>query len=386
MTNGFAPSTFGTSYNPYGNPTDFMGGFTPTVMTPYQTNVSSPIQGPYGQGVMTQATTLAGQALQGQRAIQGLNAAGTSLGLIPTTAEASAGTLSGASTALTGLEGGSASAASAAPAAGAGIAGYGAAAIGGYWGGAKVAEMLGGNQTGGSIGGAVGATAGMFFGPVGAIAGGVLGGAVGSMFGPKEPSDYTQAGGINLSTQSVVDRYAKQESSTGNKFNQQIATLRDQVQTGATSFTKWLTDNGATVKQDPNGKQKDMLFIIGGRDGFRTATLDNGWDKTKRIPVQQLPEYKNYGKDYKKYSNGIADDILSNYNITPELQAKYDEYKKSGQLDDIAAFGKTSQTYSGTDIIKATQRDTIIAGKTESTSTWDNFYTKYTNKYNSNKA
>ncbi len=279
-----------------------------------------------------------------------------------------------------------------AAAGGAGALGTSIAGIAGYWGGTKLAEALGQNPTGGGIGGGLGSTAGFILSggnPLGAVVGGALGSLVGGMFGNNEPSDFTQAGGININTQQVVDRYAKEESSTGKKFNSNVAALRDNVQQGANTFTKWLIDNGATPKEDPSGKQKDMLFIIGGRDGFRTAMMDNGWDKSVRVEEKNLSGYKNYGKDYKAYSNGIADQLLSNFNVDDNVRAKFEEMKKNGELDDIAAFGSSKEQYSQTysqDLIKSTQRDTLIAAPKTPNTKWRDFITTYNSKYEANRA
>jgi hypothetical protein len=393
MDNGFAP-TLGSTYNPVQT-----GSGGPALFNPYyyqQANTQVPTPGLVPAGVeqvatlapvlskagtiskvvtgltaMTSAPTYAAAgALPWQTAGGVMNPTVAASGAIPTGAAAPSAVASGLSTAG---------------------AFAGAAAIG-YFGGSKIGEMLGGSPTGGAVGGTAGAIIGQALIPipfVGAGIGAVVGSTIGQFFGNKDPSDYTQAGGININTQQVVDRYAKEESSTGKKFNSNVAALRDNVQQGANTFTKWLIDNGATPKTDPSGKQKDMLFIIGGRDGFRTAMMDNGWDRSVRVEEKNLNGYKNYGKDYKAYSNGIADQLLSNFNVDDTLKAKFEEMKKNGEIDDIAAFGATKQQYSQTysqDLIKSTQRDTLIAAPKTPNTKWKDFITTYNSKYEANRA
>jgi hypothetical protein len=328
----------------------------------------------------------------GTNAIKGVLANSAPSGLIAPSGTTVWGSSLGGSTAtdLTALNGVGASGetAGAAASTGPGAAAYGVAGIAGYWGGAKIASMLGENPTGGSIGGASGAMYGAYVGSTvpgvgtvaGALVGGILGSIGGSFLGPNKPSDFTQAGGINLSTGSIESRYAKQESSTGKKFNSQVASLRDNIQQGATAFTKFLQDNGATLK-NPDEAQ-DMLFIVGGRDGFRTAVMPSGWDRSQRVEEQKLPEYKKYGKDFKGYSNGITSDISSRYNIPPELQKKLDEKKTNGELDDITTFGQKNygDTYAQ-DLIKSTRVDVMIEKKKESNTKWADFLKSYNEKY-----
>lgn len=271
---------------------------------------------------------------------------------------------------------------------GASMAGVTTAAVAGYWGGTKLAESLNLNPTGGGLGGAGGAALGAYYGSIvpgigtitGAVVGGLLGSLGGGLFGNNKPSDFTQAGGINITSGGIVDRYAKEESSTGKKYNDQIAKLRDNIQTGASAYTKWLVDNGATLK-DPNDN-KDMLFIVGGRDGFRTAELPNGWDKSQRIPEQKLPGYTKYGKDFKAYSNGISSSIQEKYNIPEELQKRIDEKKSNGELDDITTFGQKNYTTTyAKDLIASTQVDTIIERNQGSPTKWRDFLKSYNEKY-----
>lgn len=394
MVNGFVPQ-LGQSYS-VANPSLPQQGvvpqstFVPQLYYPVNTSVPTPGLTPVGSSQVLAATPLlskvgtAGIAISGATALTG---GSTQLVAVPATYTPG---LAGASEAATGVTQVGGAPATSSVGSGLQTAGaYATAALAGYWGGSKIAEMLDGNPTGGAIGGSAGATIGMYAGgPVGAIIGGLAGSTLGQFFGNNKPSDFTQAGGINLNTQSVVDRYAKEESSTGKKYNSNVAKLRDNVQQGASAFTKWLIDNGATPKEDPNGKQKDMLFIVGGRDGFRTAVLDNGWDKTKRIPVEQLPEYKSYGKDYKAYSTGIANDILSKYNVPDELKSKFESMKQEGAFNDIAAFGQSKESVATTASfqVKDTRRDMVIKGNTGNTKSWSQFLNSYNEKYTNNKV
>lgn len=387
MNQVMVPQQIGMSYNPTGV------SYSPVTTYQVPTQLNTSLQ-PYGGSVMAPVASVALPALNAVKTAGTLVKAGEAVGVIPQTisgvsstvgAASYAPSLSGAASAATGVE---AAAGSGALTTGLRAAGaYAGAASLGFWGGAKLAEMLGGSPTGGSIGGAAGATVGMTFGPMGAVVGGVGGALFGSMFGNKTPSDMTQAGGVNLNTQTIADRYATQESSTGKKFNSQVAALRDATQQGTQTFTKWLTDNGATVKESPDGKQKDIVLIVGARDGFRLAYQQSDIDRNIRYPEQQLPSYKKFGKDYKAYSNGITDAVLENYNIPPELQAKIEDMKKAGDFNDISMFGKSKATTTTGDLIASTQVDTMIEARKEDTKkTWDNFLQSYNKKLERNKV
>lgn len=264
----------------------------------------------------------------------------------------------------------------------------------GYMGGGYLAGLMGGNEQTGSIGGGIGSAAGYALtaaNPIlGAIAGGVLGSVAGGMLGKKKPSDKTMAGGIDLETGQVNRYYADRESSTGKKFSDTGAQLRDAVETGASKFSQFLLANGATP-MDPkdNNSQQEMAFVIGGRDGYRLFTYDRSADKLDttgkikdRISVDQHKNYKNFGNDYNAYSKGIVEQMMSMYNIPDELKGQIEAMN----ITDIASFGQPQQgqgssssgSYGGARDILLTPRN-----KDDSQSFKD-FLTTYRSKYNAN--
>lgn len=265
----------------------------------------------------------------------------------------------------------------------------------GYMGGGYLAGLMGGNEQTGSIGGGIGSAAGyvlMGANPIlGAIAGGVAGSVLGGMMGKKKPSDKTMAGGIDLETGQVNRYYADRESSTGKKYSDTGAQLRDAVETGASKFAQFLLANGATpLDPKDNNSQQEMAFVIGGRDGYRLFTYDRtpesidpatGKDKV-RISVDQHKNYKNFGNDYNAYSKGIVDQMLSMYNVPDELRAQIEAMN----ITDIASFGQPQQgqggagggTYSGA-------RDVLLTPRNKDDSqSFKDFLTTYRSKYNAN--
>lgn len=366
-------SIYGSTYNPQ----NMASPFVPMTYTPVGTQPITPQVVAPNQAVQTVMLPVSNAITKGIT----LSGATLTQPTFAATGAAVEPSLTGASAALTGTaEGGLATVPT--------TAGLSVAAMAGYWGGTKLAESLNLNPTGGGLGGAGGAAAGAYYGSivpgvgtvVGALVGGLLGSLGGGLFGNNKPSDFTQAGGINVSNGIIQDRYAKEESSTGKKFNGQVAKLRDNIQSGASAYTKWLVDNGATLK-DPN-KNTDMLFIVGGRDGFRTAELPNGWDKSQRTNEQNLPGYTKYGKDFKAYSNGITSSIASKYNIPEELQKKIDDKKSNGELNDITTFGQKNYTDTyAKDLIASTKVDMTIQKKQESNTKWKDFLKSYNEKY-----
>lgn len=216
---------------------------------------------------------------------------------------------------------------------------------------------------------------------VGAAVGSFLGSAIGGIFSGNKPSDKTMAGGVNIGTGKVNPYYAQQESSTGDKYSKGAANLRDQVTSGASAYTQFLLNNGATPIVPVEGKQREIVFVTGERDGLRFFTYNRGSndrnDPGSRIPVNQHENFKNFGNDYQAYSRGIVDQINQMYNIPPELQAKLDQM----DVNDIANFGK-STAGSGSSATFSRPTMYLPERKESGKETFDQFLTRYREEYN----
>lgn len=200
----------------------------------------------------------------------------------------------------------------------------------GYGAGGAIAGLLGENQTGGSVGGALGGVAGDLFGAaaaawtgIGALGGpigigiGILAGAVlGGLFGNNKPSDMTQVGGIDIAKGAVNPVYAQQESSTGDKYDQNDATLRDTAQMGAGNLAQYLLANGATPINQPGANAPAALIMqVGNRDGYR-VDLQGPYNNGEVVPIS------NAGQDSGKFIQNVTSAVLSQYNLPDSLKTQ----------------------------------------------------------------
>lgn len=251
-------------------------------------------------------------------------------------------------------------------------------------GGGLIAKWTGGNELGGSIGGAAGGAAGGYLAgtatgtAIGAALGLsaqalnfvipglgiVIGGLAGSLWSNKKPSDKTMAGGVNLNGGTVNKFYADTQSSTGGKFDDNNAKFRDQMQDSSAAFSKFLLDNGATLK----GKDNTLVLVNGSRDGLRYWIRDYVDGK----PVDR--EIKNFGQDFASYSKSLAKDITNEYNIPPALQAELDKMDFS-DISHVAGGSNPSVQNQ-----QATYTPPSVAAKRGDNNTFEAFYNNYKNK------
>ncbi len=204
----------------------------------------------------------------------------------------------------------------------------GAAGIGAFAG--NFLGKIGGNSTGGSIGGGIGAAIGNMIVPgIGGIVGGLLGGIGGGFFGNSKPSDKTMVGGINWALGREEDTYKNTQSSTGDKYSDTNAAIRDTAQTGSANFVKFLLQNGATPKTDSPYANTNMLLKVGSRDGMQVGFQGNNMPE---------PQYVTNTQDTGQFFNDINSTIIGNYNIPTELQ------EKLKNMDLMSFYGKGGNT------------------------------------------
>jgi Glycine zipper len=200
----------------------------------------------------------------------------------------------------------------------------GAAGIG-YFGGGVLANLLGENQTGGSIGGAIGATIGTAIFPgVGSVVGGIIGSVAGGLFGNNKPSDMTQVGGVKIASGKVNPVYQSQESSTGSEFNANNQSNASTMQQGAANLSQWLLANGATPKGNIANDNPNLVIKVGSRDGIQIGIQnESSGPGGKGAPT--TPVYYTT-LDSKASAAQVADAtakvLQQQYNISPDLAAK----------------------------------------------------------------
>ena len=259
-----------------------------------------------------------------------------------------------------------------------GIAG---GALSGAGVGGLVAGLTGGNSTAGSIGGglASGIAAWAGLSSIGTMGVGAIAGlAAGKLF-KKKPSDKTMAGGVSLESGEVNKYYAQQESSTGKKYDDNNAKMRDAVESGSARFVKYLKDNGAVLKDNNPDRTDEMVFVIGGRDGFRLFEYERGAnvrDDSPRTAVEQAKGYKNYGSDFAAYSNGIKQTIMDRYEIPEELKKQLE----GTDFQDISAWDAQAQSNSSAGYMTGVPRQDQVIGAREDTG--KETFTQFLNKYN----
>lgn len=245
----------------------------------------------------------------------------------------------------------------------------GAAGLGAL-GGGLLANITGGNPTGGSIGGGIGAAVGNAVLPgVGGIVGGLLGGIGGSLFGGKKPSNKLQVGFVNLGTGEVDPEGRDKQSQTGKKFSAENGALRDAISNAAAQTSKFLTANGAKATGAPK-----LMLGVGSRDGYWYSYEDynhpGDWEsrQTKVDNAQGL-------------ADGVFNSITKLQNASPELlaQAKQVFYQSLGGNGQAQANGN-SITYS------PQYQVPMIAGRRQDQNTFDNFVKQYKSKMNANAA
>lgn len=218
-----------------------------------------------------------------------------------------------------------------------GLSSIAGSALGGAGVGGITASLTGGNPVGGTIGGGLGGAAAAalgFTGPIGMIAGGLLGGAVGGLFGKKKPSDKTQAGGINIHTGKVNRGYAENESQTGKKYSEELASLRDATETGLAGFSQQLLSAGAKPKDDGKG-EREIVLVLGSRDGLRYFARPTSREDDSPM--------HNFGQDYKAYSRALATEVLNRYDMDEGLRQQYLTAIEEGQFDNLADNAQAQQ-------------------------------------------
>lgn len=190
----------------------------------------------------------------------------------------------------------------------------GAAGLG-YVGGGFLAGLEGGNVQGGQIGGAIGAGAGFAIGgPPGAIIGGILGSTIGGLFGNNQMSDSTQVGLIDNRVGQINPDGMNKASGTGSEYSKQNADIRNTAQQGAANLEQWLIANGATANDSGNNHQ--LVIKVGARDGYQVGTQNyqNGQlNFTDTLKSGSSPD---------KFYTAVSKNVLSQYNISDDLQRK----------------------------------------------------------------
>lgn len=200
----------------------------------------------------------------------------------------------------------------------------GAAGIG-YFGGGVLANLLGENQTGGSIGGALGAGIGtMIFPGVGSVVGGLIGSVAGGLFGNNTPPDDTQVAGVELANGKINPIYENTQSSTGDKFNANNKANAKTMQQGASNMAQWLIQNGASPLGNIHSDNPNLVIKVGSRDGIQIGTQNessgpegNG-APTAPVYSTSLPK----GANAQQVATAVANTVKSQYRLTPELEAK----------------------------------------------------------------
>jgi hypothetical protein len=197
-------------------------------------------------------------------------------------------------------------------------------AIGGFAGGFAANKVFG-EGTGTSVGSTLGGIVGSFGGPLGSAAGAFIGGGIGSMFNSK-PSNRLQVGGINFDTGEYDAAGSQRFSQQGEKYSPQNASLRDTYSSAASDTIKYLRSIGAEQTTALNS----LVVKVGDRSGYSyfwepkpqsQDTVDfRGAQVNKELFEMSDADkgQKDFGKDPAAFSDGLREDILGKFNLTPE--------------------------------------------------------------------
>lgn len=222
----------------------------------------------------------------------------------------------------------------------------GAAGLG-YFGGGVLANLLGENQTGGSIGGAIGATIGTAIFPgVGSVIGGIIGSVAGGLFGNNQASDMTQVGGVRLASGKVNPVYQTSESSTGSEFSAGNQKNAQGLQQGAANLSQWLLANGATPKGNIMNDNPNLVLKVGSRDGIQIGIQNEssgpGGKGRPTAPVYYKTLDSKASAD--QIVSATSEVLQSQYNISPDLA---DKISKTNMLTFFSPNYNTNQITAG---------------------------------------